>query len=121
MAIVWLDAVSPMLCPVNSKVCVPVSVHGCLSGSVVVGLVSPNIFCLTSPSFSRHLGFYVHCCTDWIAVVCRRFVTVVLSDFSMAIVLSWISCVFIEERFASAKLVSTGVVQSWPDKVTRPA
>ena len=63
----------------------PVTMHGGLSGGVMVGLRSPKIFCLTSTAFSRQLGLWVHCRIIWVAVVCHRFIDVVLSDFSMAI------------------------------------
>ena len=56
MAISWSDAVSPVFCPVNSMVWVPVSIHGGLSGGVVVGLVSPKIFRQTSPAFHARGG-----------------------------------------------------------------
>ena len=62
----------------------------------------------------------MRCRTRWIAVVCCGFIGVVLSDFSMAIILSWISCVFINGRFASARMASLGVMQSWP-VMARPA
>ena len=54
------------------------------------------------------------------SLLCREFVSLVLCHFSMAIVLSWIACVFIDGRFASARMASTGVVQSW-QVVARPA
>ena len=92
----------------------PVSVHGGLSGAVVAGLVSPTIVCRTLPAFSLQLGLWVCWRTRWVAVVCREFVSVVLSDFSIAILHSWIARVFIEGRFASARMASTGVVRSWP-------
>ena len=80
----------------------------------MVGLVSLKIFCQISPALSRLIGFWVRCRTHWVAVVCRGFVGVDLSDFSMAIVLCWIARVFIDGRFASARMVSIGVVRSWP-------
>ena len=52
--------------------------------------------------------------------LCRRFVIVVLSNFSMAIVLSCIACVFINWRFSSAMMTLTGVVGSSP-VMARPA
>ena len=97
----------------------PVSVHGGLGGGVMVGLVLPKIFCQSS-AFSRQLGFWMRCPTRWIDVVCRGFIGVVLSDFSMDIVLSWISRVFINGRFSSARMASLGVMQSWP-MMARPA
>ena len=59
------------------------------------------------------------CRTRWVAVVCHGFISVVLSDFSMAVVIIRIAIVFVDERFASAKMAST-VVGSWPVMV-RPA
>ena len=76
--------------------------------------ISPKIFRRTSPAVSRQLGFWVRCCTCWVPVVCRRFISVVLSYFSIAIVLSQIVRVFVEGRFASARMVLTRVVRSWP-------
>ena len=38
----------------------------------------------------------------------------------MVIVLSWIACVFVEGRFAFARMASTRVVRSWP-VMARPA
>ena len=78
----------------------------------MVGFVSPKIFSLAS-AFSCQLDVCVRCRTHRIAVVCQRFISVVLSDGSMAIVLSWIVSVLIKGRFASAMMASTGVVQSW--------
>ena len=98
----------------------PVSVHGGLSGGVDEDIVTPKIFCQTSPSFSRHIGFCVRCRNRWIGVVCRGFIIAVISDFSMTNELSRIALVFIDGRFASARVASTGVVQSWP-VMARPA
>ena len=77
-----------------------------------MGLVSPNLFRQTSLAFSRQLGFLVRCRAHWVAVVCRGFVSGVLSNFSMAIVFSWIAYVFIDEKYASERMASTGVVRS---------
>ena len=52
----------------------------------------------------------MRCCAHWVAVVCDGFVNVVLGDFSMAIIHSWIACVFIDGRFVSARMALTGVV-----------
>ena len=62
----------------------------------------------------------MRCHTRWVTVVCCGFVSVVLSDLSMAIVLSGIAHVFIDGRFASARMSLTGVVRSWP-VIARPA
>ena len=91
-----------------------VSVHGGESWGVMVGLVSQNIFRQASPAFSCQLGFWVCLRTSSVAVVCRGFISVVLSDFSMVIVFSWIANIFINGRFVSARMTSTGVVRSWP-------
>ena len=95
------------------------SIHVFLIGGIVVGLVSPNIFRQT-PVFSRQLGFWLRCRSRWVAVVCRGFTSVVLSDFSMAIVLIWTALVSIHGRFTSARMASTGVVRSLP-VMARPA
>ena len=78
----------------------------------MVGLVSSKIFCLTSPASSRQLGYWVRCRTRWVGDVCHGFVCVVLSSFSIMIVLSYIACVFIDWRFASVRMASTGVARS---------
>ena len=54
----------------------------------MVGLVSSKIFRLTSPASSRQLGFWVRCRTRWVGDVRHGFVCVVLSSFSIMIVLS---------------------------------
>ena len=59
----------------------------------MAGLVSPKISCQESPAFSHQLGFWV-CCL-WVTFVGHRFATLVLSDFSMTIVLSWAAGVFV--------------------------
>ena len=94
-----------------------VSVHGGISGGVVAGLVSPNSVRQTSPASSP--GIWVRCHARWVAIVCHGFVTVILSDFSVVIVLNWIARVFIEGWFASARMASTAVVRSWP-VIARP-
>ena len=67
-------------------------------------LVPPKISCQTSLSFLRQLGLLVCCRTRWVNVVCRGFTTVVDDEFYMPIILSWIACVFIEDRFAYARM-----------------
>ena len=70
--------------------------------------ITEDIFRKTSPAFSCQLDFWVRCRARWVTVVCRGIISVVVSKFSMAIVLSWIAFVFIDGMLASAKLVSTG-------------
>ena len=43
---------------VSSPHQVPVSIHSGLNGGVEAGLVSPKIFCKTSPTFLRQIGFW---------------------------------------------------------------
>ena len=80
----------------------------------------PKIFRQTSPAFSRQIVLWVRCRSRWAAVVCRGFVTVVLNNFTMEIVISWIVRVFIDARFASPMMASTEVVRFWP-VMARPA
>ena len=56
---------------------------------IVTDLVSPRIFCLTTCFFTptKLLGALLHP----LGHVCCRYFTVVLSYFSMAIILSWIA------------------------------
>ena len=62
------------------------SEHGGLSVDVVAGLAPPKIF--TRHHLLFHANFLVRCRTLWVAVIYRGFVSVVLGEFSMAIVLS---------------------------------
>ena len=56
-----------------------VSIHGDLSWGGMVGLVSPKNFRQAS-TFTRQQGLWVCCRTRRVAVVCRGFISVVLSD-----------------------------------------
>ena len=66
------------------------SVNGDLSGGVVVGLVPQNFFRLTS-AFLRQRGFLFIYHTHCVAVAFCGFVGVVLTDFFMSILFSWIA------------------------------
>ena len=87
-----------------------VSIHGGLSRGGFG--ITEDFSRQASPAFFTPARLLCALRTRWVADVCCGFVPIVLSNFFTVIIPSWIAYVFIEGRFASARMASTGVVQS---------